>query len=97
MEINEGVIWHVFGCGLLTRYSPATLVKLSVALQGDDMEREDIKEPIPTIMQSNDALTNDSYPNLKMLTLENYIPQNLYEEFMYLKKKFVNLERLATI
>lgn len=64
------------------------MVQLDVTLERD-FEEEDVQ------IELTDSGTNDSYPNLKILSINTYVPQNLYKEFMYLEKKFGNLESLV--
>lgn len=99
LELKEGIIWYIFGCGLLARYSPATLVKLTVKLElifttlrerGIDDDRENVR--MPSASELEHSTTSGSYPNLKSLSIEDYSPKNLYKEF--LKKKFGKLENL---
>lgn len=88
LKLDKGLIRHIFGCSVLARCSLGNLVKLIVRLWDEEA-------PTPTATQAQDALTDDSYPNLKTLMVSDYVPRDLYKEIMYIKKKFVNLERLG--
>lgn len=85
LEIDQGIMWHIFGCGLLVKYSSATLVKLAVNLGIEEGDEDDVS--VSTTSQRKDAQSSDICPNLKILVIREYIPRNIFEEFMYIKKK----------
>lgn len=85
---------HIFGCGLLARHTSPTLTNLSVTLEIEGDEEDEGEVLMPTAMQSKDAMTVDTYPSIMALSISRYVPQNIYMEFMYLKRKFTNLEDL---
>lgn len=79
---------------MLARHCLA-LVRLDVTLEVEALVGDIVKIPLPSRAQVKDSETNDTYSNLKVLSIERYGPKHLYAEFMYLKKKFGNLERLV--
>lgn len=94
LELGFGVVSHIFGCGLLARYCPATLNSHTVQLAKEDDDDEE-GEWHPSAIQLQDSTTNNSYTNLKNLSIKIYNQQHLFTEIMYLKKKFGSLESLT--
>lgn len=66
---------------MIARYSPTSLVKLTV-----NLEMKDEDEYVPSEIQSEEAQSEDVYPNLKTLRISEYVPQHLIRTHFHYQK-----------